>query len=118
MVYVKHLRSMDNGLVVLWDWTYLGVNNETSSEDESAGDYSASEDKTHSSESDEEKSIDTVTFKFVGVTRDRSYQDALTSANMLIREGKEVPVVIEAEPNNPSTRELCALSVSWGLSGM
>ena len=70
---------------------------------------------------DEEEVQNTVAFKCIGVTRDTFYQDRLQKVNALMQQGKEVPVKMVPEPNNPfDSRAMsfqCELDKKWYIIG-
>ena len=116
-MYVHHLKTLGGSceLLILWEWT--------DSRDGSinGGDVDfSSPDETLSTDSDleeEDVGTDTVTFKCIRVTRDPSYQDILKSVSVSLKEGKHVPVQIEAEPTNPYDAHAvcfkCLLDSRW-----
>lgn len=75
MVYVKHLRAMDDlGVIMIWEWeTKIRSLQSPSSGPESA---SGCETNTHSDD-DTERTESTVTFKFIGVTKEARIQNIL-----------------------------------------
>ena len=116
-MYVHHLRTLNSsGLIIIWDWT------DTADDDTGDNSSVASSSNTISTESDleEEESVsDSVVFKCIGVTRDSEYQDVLKSVSELLRQGKTVPVRMEAEPTNPYDAKAicfqCELDSQWKL---
>ena len=83
-----------------------------------------SQDGSLSTESDldsEDVTLDTVTFKCIGVTRNPSYQEVLKAVNELLRKGNNVPVKPILEPTNPFDSHAvsfqCQLNNRWNVIG-
>jgi len=83
-----------------------------------------SQDGSLSTESDidtEDITLDTVTFKCVGVTRDPSYQEVLKLVNEQLQKGNDVHVKPVLEPNKPfdshAVSYQCQLDYSWNVIG-
>ena len=89
---VHHLKTLGGSceLLILWEWTDRdgSINDDIDL---------LSPDETLSTDSD----LNEEDLKCIGVTRDPSHQAVLKSVSTSLKEGKHVPVKIEAEPTNP-----------------
>ena len=110
------------GLLIVWQWI------ENTEEDNDGGQSCESEclnqDGSLSTDSDleeDEPTLNTVTFKCIGVKRDDSYQEALKKVSKLMQEGTNVPVKLVPEPTNPyDSRAIsfqCQLDQQWHRIG-
>lgn len=110
------MNVLDNGHVFVawrWEWNIDEENEfdgfESDDHDQSASSESFSRNidpQEISSDSDQGDMLDTqvthtVTFKCIGVTRERGYQDTLKQANQLLKQKIDVPVRLFHEKSNP-----------------
>ena len=114
------LNIPDNVVVIIWQWnecTEDEFSHDSSFDDNQDGDILS----TDSDLTEDESLTSTVTFKCIGVTRDTSYQHYLEIVNKHLQEGKEVPVKLASEPNNPyDSRAIsfqCELDKKWHVIG-
>ena len=103
VVDVHNLRLMPKGLGVVWEWNWLESHStdETSDDDDDKAGESTGTGSEFSEESDDVESMDTVTFKCIGASREVHSQEALASAKQKMDKGEAVTVRILPEPNNP-----------------
>ena len=83
-----------------WNWCD-DYNGSDEHEDEDPAESSQSEDEDEPDPFDNGFTTHTVTFKCIGATRDDNHQEALQAAAKDIKEGKDVPVRLQLEPDNP-----------------
>ena len=125
---MRHLRAMPKGLGVVWEWNWVDGELDSSSTDEeknSDHDDEAGERTGTGSESsegsDDVDSMDTVTFKCIGASRELHSQEALAAAKRKLEKGEAVPVRILPEPNNPYDSNAiafqCKVDDSWVTIG-
>ena len=117
-VYVRHLKSLTDGLLIIWGWSDSRVD-ETAQIDEehssSCNNSSSTEVDLSEDECVQSKETSTVNFKCIGVTRDALYQETLKKAFLATKEGKSVCVRLTPQPDNPY--DSYALNVRWMAPG-
>ena len=128
VVSVRHLRVMPKGLGIAWEWNWIDheldsrcadEEEEKSSDDDKAGESMETESE-FSEESDDAESVDTVTFKCIGASREVYSQEALAAAAKM-EKGEAVTVRILPEPTNPYDSNAiafqCKVDDSWVTNG-
>ena len=124
-VYVRHLKSLTDGLLIIWGRSDSRVD-ETAQIDE---EHSSSCNNSSSTEADlsedecvQSKETSTVNFKCIGVTRDALYQETLKKAVLATKERKSVCVRLTTQPDNPYDSNAvafeCQVDGSWGCLDM
>lgn len=118
-------------MFVVYEWGWLDVeqmyqNNDSEIYDDSDdGDNSADGDDSDDGDDDQDDSdsfvTHTITFKCIGASRETSYQTALQAALECINEGKDVPVKLIPEPDNPKDSRAiafhCFVGEKWRRIG-
>lgn len=120
------------GVPVLWEWEWLsdtGLFEPLKNQEDTVCSNTDSETQSQSGtcgSSDEETQVSfplthTITFKCIGATRSSEAQDSLKMVNELNRAGKEVPVNIFCEPDNPYDSKAiafrCKIEQKWYTIG-
>lgn len=82
------------------------------------------ESEVDASDSNDEVSCmtqDSLVFKCMGTTKESRYQDTLCKASQMLDEGKNVPVRLRPEPDNPKDASAiafdCKPEVKWEVIG-
>uniref|UniRef100_A0A1X7TRH2 HIRAN domain-containing protein n=1 Tax=Amphimedon queenslandica TaxID=400682 RepID=A0A1X7TRH2_AMPQE len=104
-ILIPNIRLVSNAVYVVWKWkmkSQVQINTlEPTDEEENYNEEDNEEEKEISvSDSAEDESYETVTFKCIGATREISFQTALRTASSRIRNQDYVPVRLTPEPNN------------------
>ena len=125
------LHLPPNGLTIIWKWIPLdrGNDGEDSSEDSSSGssidgDVTSETDQDYDSQPEDSQDASRchrLKFKCIGSKKEQRYQDALRSAQDIIRRGHTVPVSLFKEPSNPRDSKAiafkCQLDGKWQTIG-
>ena len=124
-IVIENLRLVNNAIFVVCNWntasqiqkiSTLETADDTHEEEELHEEES--EDVVNSSEAESAESLNTVTFKCIGATRDIQYQKILRIACERIRNGYFVPVCITPEPDNIKAIAFeCKLDEKWERIG-
>jgi hypothetical protein len=120
---VRHLKSLKDGLLIIWGWTDSRdeehVQNDR--EESSCDDSPSTEADLSEDECGQTRETSTVNFKCVGVTRDSLYQETLKKAFLAIKDGKGVCVRLTPEPENPYDSHAvafeCLIDGCWKVFG-
>ena len=101
------------GVLVIWQWEWK-FNSTAEHEDDSSSDHSSdhsdmekvnsspTSESDHGSVAEEDMTIPhTVTFKVIGCTKERVYQDILKKVRDIREEGQDIPIALVREPCNP-----------------
>ena len=122
-VYVRHLKSLPEGLLIIWAWSDT-MDDEHAQNDQDHSSSCTDGSSTETDLSDEcvqSREISVVNFKCIGVTRDVSYQETLKNAFLATKEGKTVCVRLTPEPDNPYDSHAvafeCQVDGCWRVFG-
>lgn len=114
------LNLHNNEVLIMWQWIDSVDEEEQSNFSDGGGDDTLSTD-SDINEDEEEREVENTVVKCIGVTRDVSYQDRLQKVNVLMQQGKEVPVKMVPEPTNPFDSRVisfqCELDKQWCIIG-
>ena len=113
---VDGLDLLPQGVMIVWEWEWLPLSSSTSADQSSDSSEDHSARGSHhnpymysdtSTESDTESvsgmpsQTHVVTFKCIGTTHHIDAQEALRKASRLLQDGRQVPVELVPEPDNP-----------------
>ena len=98
---VNSLRILSEGVLVIWEWKFPDAADEDVNSVCSAEEDDSETCDSNDEDQDELLETDTVVFKCIGVTKDPLYQDTLTKAATMLREGRDVSARTTPAPTNP-----------------
>ena len=116
-----HLSDDGTHVVVIWDWelesAQLQSTTQSDSDNEQSDHASESDDVPECDQDVREECIHTVTFKCMGSTREKPYQNVLEKARDKLQEGFTVDVRLTPEPHNMFDSDAvafeCSLDGQW-----
>ena len=117
-VYVRHLKSLAEGLLIIWSWSDSKDDDTAHSDEEKSLSCNSSSTEADVSEDEWVQSkTSAVNFKCVGVTRDALYQENLKKAFLARKEGRSVGVRLMPQPDNPYDSHAVAFECQVDDSG-
>lgn len=122
------LRAHEGGsklqVFVIWKWTWLGETVEVGDSDEAEDTQDPITIDTSNEELDDkllepEPEVIThkVVFKCIGATKEKRYQQTLSMASKIMKQGTKVQVKLQKEPDNPYDSRaiafICNINSQW-----